>query len=378
VAGDEPLSTTQPVDALLAADSARPEDLGRALTRTRIGGLDVLRAIAVMSVLTSHAVVSGRTPPILVDGVELFFVLSGFLITRLLLQEFDQSGRIRLTSFYRRRAARLLPAFYAYLLLGLVYLAWRQKPIPWGAVVSSLLYVLNYDQALSGAPTHFLSHCWSLAVEEQFYFLWPLLLLLALRRGVRLEWALAGVIVAIWLLRPTLYMLPGVGDEYVYRALETRADHLAAGCLLAVALRHQRVLRFFEACARRKWIALAITALIVTSTLQHASLTYKYLVGFAVEPLLMAFLLPLVVLLAEEHRLASRLINARIVVRIGEASYGMYLIHPLVMPPVANAIARGTGSDVAGVFGAIVAVTCIAFASLHCFENPVRKRLRGD
>lgn len=347
-------------------------DLTHALAQPRIAGLDALRAIAVLNVLAWHSVEAHW-----LDGVELFFVLSGFLITWLLLQEAGQQGRISLAAFYRRRVARLMPLFWAYLLLGLILLAALHRPIPWGAVVASLLYAVNYFQALRGAPSHYLSHCWSLAVEEQFYLLWPVLLVWLMRRGVRLEGVLAGVIGTVWILRPMLFLLPRLGDVYVQRALESRADHLAAGCLLAVALRHPRVRRGFEACARRRWVAAALAASIVASTQLHANLAYKNVVGFAIEPLLMAGLLPLVMLLAQEQHLVARLLNARIVVLMGQASYGMYLVHPWILQPACKAIERLTGSAAAGVFGAMAVVACVAFASLRWFEDPMRHRLNG-
>lgn len=275
--------------------------LGAALAGDRIGGLDFLRAIAVLLVLLDHSGVAAFGPIVLIDGglgVEAFFVISGFLITHLLLKEADQRGRISLLGFYRRRAARLLPAFYAYLLVGLVPLIMAGKYVPWDAVAASALYVINYYQALSGAPTHYLSHCWSLAVEEQFYLLWPLAFVWLLRRRWPLVRVLCIAIAVAWLLKLAYVFAFDVGDAYLYRSLETRGDELAIGCLLAVLLRSESWQRRFEPLAALRWKAIALLAvlLVASITVLRGSVPVKYLVGYSIEPLLVALLLPLVVL----------------------------------------------------------------------------------
>ena len=372
-----PMSATDPINACLPPADRSTGLLGTALSSPRIAGLDFLRALAVLTVLVAHSVVNGSNPGVPLDGVELFFVISGFLITWLLLLEFEASGTVSFGAFFRRRAARLLPPFYAYLVISLAYLAWRDKPIPWGAVGAACAYVVNYYQALTGAPTHFLSHCWSLAVEEQFYFLWPFALLFLMRKGIRLENALIGAILFVWALRPLLYLGLHVSDEYVYRALETRADHLAAGCLLAVLLRKPVVLAFVERCARNWVVVSSLLLLLLLSRALDASLAYKYSVGFAIEALLMAVLIPIVILLAQGPGWAAALINTPVLVLMGEASYGIYLFHPMLMSPVAHGVEGLTHSSVVGMLASIAVVMLVALASLRFFENPIRRRFRG-
>lgn len=216
--------------------------LGAAIQSRHIQGLDAFRAFAVLFVLLGHGI-EGATSwspwvaPLASLGVKLFFVLSGLLITRLLLDEIDRHGRIDLLRFYRRRVARLMPAFYLYLTLAIAILLVRGKPVPWDAVGSTVFYVTNYFQAFNGAPTHLVSHCWSLAVEEQFYVIWPLLLTWVMRRRWRPERVLAISIVAIWAWRLALAGWTDTSDAYLYRALDTRGDELSMGCLLATLTR---------------------------------------------------------------------------------------------------------------------------------------------
>lgn len=357
-----------------AAAASSNASLATSLSRPRIAGLDFLRAVAVLLVLASHSNVP------LADGgfgVLMFFVLSGFLITRILLEEIEATGDIQLGPFYRRRAARLLPAFYAYLLVGLIPLLLLDRPVPWEAVAASALYVVNYYQAFTGAPTHYLSHCWSLAVEEQFYLLWPLLLLFVKRRGANMAALLLGLMVSVWILRPLLIFAFGANEQYLYRALETRADQLAMGCLLAVVLRSHRWQEVFEHWARsRAWIGV-VTATLISMVLLEETLFLKFVLGFALKPLLVAGLIPLVIIAASGSGIGARLLNAKPMVQIGQASYGIYLFHPYVMHPTRNILQRLSVPEPAAIVLSFLAVVLLASASFRYFENPLRQRYRG-
>lgn len=354
--------------------------LFKALRGSRIPGLDFLRAISVLMVLVDHSGMTWLGPIALFNGgigVEIFFVLSGFLITWMLLHELDKHQDINLLDFYRRRAARLLPAFYAYVLLGITYLTLRHLPVPWDAVVAACLYVLNYYQGLTGAATHFLSPCWSLAVEEQFYLLWPFALLALFRHRIRMVPFMCTVIVAVWLCRPILMWVFDVPDAYLYRALETRADHLAVGCVLAMLLRQQFWLEVSARLAKRTWVLPALAVLLITSATLQQIQAYKYSLGYALEPLLIDFMIPLVILRSSENTWFAKLANFKTIVTIGQISYGMYLVHPLLMYPIRMAVERATGLSVLGVSVSILAVIVFAYVSFTWFETPVRARLRG-
>jgi peptidoglycan/LPS O-acetylase OafA/YrhL len=353
-----------------------------ALQQPRLAGLDALRALAVLLVIVNHLGV-GRIGPVMVFdgsvGVELFFVISGFLITWLLLGEHARHGRIAPGAFYQRRVARLLPASLAYLLVGMGLLALRQQPIPWGAVVSTVLYGTNYYQAFTGATAHYLSHCWSLAVEEQFYLVWPVLLAALLRRGRSPRQALALSIPLVWLYKAVLIFGFGVGEVYLYRALETRMDQLLAGCLLAVLLKTPRWRRHFEQLARRRWPLPALVAgLVLSSSLLRDTgvVAHQQLVGFALETVLLCALLPLVLIEATGRGATAALLNAPALVLIGQISYGLYLYHPFVVHPVHNAIVRLGGPPALGIAGAIAALVLVAWASFRWFEQPLRAWLR--
>lgn len=147
-----------------------PAPLVAGLQRSHLPSLDGIRAIAVFLVVFYHLGVPGIPGGM---GVLIFFVLSGFLITWLLLKEEERFGHISLKLFYARRTLRIFPAFYVYwfLIIGLSIISSRH--IFRAQAVCSFFYISNYYQAIFGDPNTGLSHTWSLGVEEQFYLVWP-------------------------------------------------------------------------------------------------------------------------------------------------------------------------------------------------------------
>src|ERR1700759_699927 len=218
-------------------------------------GLDGLRGVAVAAVLLYHGGVSWSGGGFL--GVEMFFVLSGFLITSLLVAEWGRSGAIALRAFWARRARRLLPALFALVAaIGVYYaLAGPTKAIPGlqGDGIATLLYISNWHQVAAGTnyfaasgPVSPLQHTWSLAIEEQFYLVWPVLVLglltFARRRGasdrrslqVLLGLSLTGALLAA--AEMALLFHGGRGLDRVYYGTDTRATGLLLGASLAIAV----------------------------------------------------------------------------------------------------------------------------------------------
>lgn len=359
--------------------STAPDALQAALLQPRIPGLDALRALAVFLVLADHSGWAGPFGLPLFDGgfgVMLFFVLSGFLITRGLLAELRERDGIDLGRFYLRRAARLLPVFYVYVLVGLVLLTLAHRPVPWGAIWSSSVYVVNYYQAFTGAASHYLSHCWSLAVEEQFYMLWPLALLLV-HRHAKVSWQGVLTLTLVLIGCRLGWVVAGASDEYLYRALETRGDQLALGGLLACAVASERIRAGFARVPARGWVLMACLGLIVLSfNTFRGTNVLKYAVGFSVESMLVTLALPIVILAASQPSgPASRILNARWAAWVGRISYGIYLFHPMVLHPVRNTLTRlGMNNDLA-IAISMVAVAIVAHISFRWFEEPLRQRI---
>ncbi len=185
--------------------------------------LDGLRAIAVGLVMLAHLQWPFRKDSADI-GVTAFFVLSGYLITSLLVRERERTGQIRLGAFYRRRIVRLGPALLAVLAFALVFGLAGDLPPGWQlGIVSTLLYFSNWVQA-AGIAIHPLGHTWSLAIEEQFYLVWPLVLILAWRRAFWIALALI----------PIAFIARVVATGYPeYFSTLTRVDAILLGCVLA-------------------------------------------------------------------------------------------------------------------------------------------------
>lgn len=285
--------------------------------------LDGLRGVAIVLVIFSHAYVP------LFDGaffgVDLFFVLSGFLITTLLLIEHEQTGRLALRRFYWRRLLRLMPALAVFLLTYCLVapLVWPELDDIYSDALVSILYLADYGIAFFDSPDTLL-HMWSLSVEEHFYLLWPLVLLLILRltpRGQR-WWPIA----LLWLLG-TLWragwVLEGQVFYKVFFRFDTRFSGLMAGALLATLMweRPDWMTR-----ARRRllphalWLPLALPLLLELGWKNnHALLWGISLVEAAAVVILIA--------VQRQRGLVHTMLAAPLLVQLGRLSYGIYLWH---------------------------------------------------
>jgi peptidoglycan/LPS O-acetylase OafA/YrhL len=215
---------------------------------TQLPSLDGLRGLAILAVMLNNA----RYLPGGFLGVDIFFVLSGFLITALLLQEWQRTGTIRLGAFYARRALRLLPALFALLALvlvapGLFYLAAR----PWKDAAIAALYATNWVNAFSLRNMAILDHTWSWTVEEQFYVLWPPLVPVLLALRVRRRWILSMVLLGISVsTRLRLLLWDGPASiKRLYYGLGTRLDALLVGCLVALLVSSDLIPRPWRWCS---------------------------------------------------------------------------------------------------------------------------------
>jgi peptidoglycan/LPS O-acetylase OafA/YrhL len=307
---------------LLSVMAASLQRLDALLSARRLPALDGLRAIAVLTVILYHGGIEFVPADL---GVSIFFVLSGFLITWLLLRERNESGRVSLRAFYTRRALRIFPAYLVFIALSFAVDRFLGDSWPSAMRWSALTYTMNYYNALHGNPVNAITHTWSLAVEEQFYLLWPVLFIALAARGERmLRWGLVAATLAIAAWRTFLYLELHVGSAYVYNAFDTRADVLATGCLLAVAIHSPSVRAAAARIASRAWMPLVTVALLLASRLAGGP-RYHYSLGFTVDALLIAVLIAQLVQLA--HDGGWRWLEHPAMRYLGAISYPMYLYH---------------------------------------------------
>jgi peptidoglycan/LPS O-acetylase OafA/YrhL len=289
-------------------------------------------------------------------GVTMFFTLSGFLITSLLLEEGSREGRYSIIAFYRRRALRLVPALVVCVAAALaIQLIIRQRIDSPEMIVGALTYTSNFLM-MDGDPDHGpLAHTWSLAIEEQFYLLWPLLLAVLVRMHRRAAVAvmvLLAMLAVQW--REALHdPLGGLGHAYL--GLDTRGDALLWGCVLAFLL-HRSVERGMPSS-----LALVAIASIVG-------------VGWTSGSLRVALWTPLqmVVVLHVATHSQSRVLSARPLAWLGRRAYGIYLYHPLVLYVVRNVAPDLLWWALLPLVSAIT--TAVAAASFRWVETPFLTR----
>ena len=238
------------------SESARSEsqaNVGRPISLTYVPGLDGLRAVAVLGVMLYHGGAPGFGGGFL--GVNIFFVLSGFLITSLLLGEWAERASIRLGQFWARRARRLIPALLLMLVGVALYVRFLTPAGQFGDLrlnsISTLFYVANWNFIYSGGNYFDLTtlpsplvHMWSLSIEEQFYIVWPPVALVMLRLGRRLRpsrtlWpilatAVIGALASAIEMR--LLFFHGASVTRVYEGTDTRSQDILTGATLAIAM----------------------------------------------------------------------------------------------------------------------------------------------
>jgi peptidoglycan/LPS O-acetylase OafA/YrhL len=201
-----------------------------------VPALDGIRGIAILLVVGAHAF---HLPPTGYLGVDLFFVLSGFLITTLLLEERAETGKVSLRSFYERRARRLLPALLM-MLVAYTAVEFAQGRHPTLRILAGLFYFTNLGPLLHSGGTGPLGHLWSLAEEEQFYLLWPLLLIFLAARPRRVAPSIVVVLLGAVVVERILLVHSGVPSWRVMYAPDTRSDGLLVGCLFALVRHYGR------------------------------------------------------------------------------------------------------------------------------------------
>lgn len=284
-------------------------------SRPYFPALDGLRAISAVMVIYFHthgnlgwmAYIPGRL------GVDIFFALSGFLITTLLLREQYTTGRVDLRAFYLRRAFRILPIYLFVLAVYVALNAHRGGP-HWAEMKSALPYDLTFLNEFSSGPFQF---TWSLGVEEKFYLLWPVLCFV-LFVNKRLQMA-----AITWaLLMAAMFLVRNVGQGF---ALSHSYAGLLLGCLLAIVMNSSRLDTMRRWISRVPWpvpALLAIAGAVAFSFQRFGIIAFQF-----------AILLLIAHILLQPSPLASAL-SGKAIVWVGKRSYSMYLVHGLCLGAV--------------------------------------------
>jgi peptidoglycan/LPS O-acetylase OafA/YrhL len=382
--------------------SARPPAVPRA-ELAHIAPLDGLRGLAVLLVLVFHlSWTFPETTPVLHAvhaaqgigwvGVDLFFVLSGYLITRGLVAESTRPLGERLRLFWTRRFLRIFPLYYAFLGVGtaiaLACGAWVPGAAYW-------LYVQNYALAFDPVRLHWTSHLWSLAIEEQFYFAWPLFaLLVPPKKALPATLALfaTGAVVRVLLVKGVHLWDIETTAKLAYRAMPTHMDGLLLGAAVAMMARSPES-PIARAWARGRAAITAVSGVLLAALIvkMHGFDDENRVVIAAGYPLLALFFTGSVSLAVERKLPAAldRALSRGVLPACGKVSYGMYILHWPLVTLLATSLAAAQETVSPGIaalmtLGFMVLGTLVtygaAWVSFRYFEAPflrLKERFHG-
>ena len=334
-----------------------------------VHGIDELRAIAAFMVVFFHL----ETPGFNLGwaGVQLFFVLSGFLITRILLASKDAHQSGYFSTFYTNRALRIFPLYYLYFAIALGIALGLRKSIadaPW-----YLIYIQNFTLGVRHFSTQLLmGQTWSLAVEEQFYLIWPLVIWLTPRRHLA---KLAVFLVALGPLSRILINLVWDNQFLMFASLPSNVDALALGALLAIHEQHPALDKFKKHLLAVSAIALAVSVQVIGYSRFRDPEGYgKGYLGPLFLLVLALFCFSLVNLARFAPRPRSAAGIRPVLVFLGKISYGVYMYHSLAIIIGHRLVERIPGHD--GVLGQVLTTcaglgltTLIAWLSFRYFES---------
>jgi peptidoglycan/LPS O-acetylase OafA/YrhL len=346
----------------------------------RIPGLDGFRAIAIVLVILAHL---RDTLPEFHDrwrvfhsgnlGVMIFFVISGYLITRLMLNEHEKTGRVSLKAFYLRRAFRIFPALYTYyftiviLALAGIFVMWEKT------LINAAFFVTNYKHYWTpdDGPNYWLvGHFWTLSLEEQFYLFWPAVFCLFKRKRALVTAVV--LIASIQVLRGISYYFDASSRGQIDMMLHTSLDSIMMGCLLALMESTPRFRRVIDFLASHWMAALAVLYFLIPAfsgvLLGAQNRIYVATLG----RLISFFWISVLVIWGtrSENTWAGRALNFRPVVFVGTLSYSLYLWQQLFLGPVNTSWFGRFPQNLGCAFVA-------ALLSYYCVEQPflrLRKR----
>lgn len=347
----------------------------------RVKSIDGLRAVSIIMVLLNHA---GETMPAVITnnyifqlisngqlGVRVFFVISGYLITKLLLIERERNGKINLKHFYMRRIFRIFPIFYVYIFVVLL-IKWYFIPDivnSYTTVVLAGLYLWNYAQFFHnpGDPkgAWFFGHFWSLAMEEQFYLLWPVAFS-AIVSKVKLKKIVLFIIIIMPVLRLLTYAFMPVARGQIRLMVHTGGDTILIGCLGALIESEINFKEKYLAFITNKWlVAFAAIFAIVISPFLEARFRggYDLSVGLSMTNICILIILFWCIYVPSSF---AKLLNTRVFIQVGILSYSLYIWQQLILNNYINTWCNKFPQNLAMVF-------LIGVFSYYIIEKPILK-----
>ena len=343
--------------------AARYLDAGKARDSLNIPGLDGLRAISILLVMISHSGLQSIVPGVF--GVTIFFFISGFLITWLLIEEHRTTDGISIKRFYLRRVLRLYPPLLIYVVAMSAIWAIRGFSLDYIGLLGALFYFANYLYAIS--PEHvavYGAHLWSLSVEEHFYLFFPLLFALGIGRN---KTAL-GVLIAAALVIRLVETYLGASETYTSVATECRYDSILAGCITAILVNDRGAGRLVELIVHPATVVIALCAILSTFVIRDS--IFRQTIRFTIQNIA---LVPIVVsaVFTPRYLAVKTVLNWKPVAWIGVLSYSLYLWHYALFD-LAKTVLGGAPATIQYGAGWLLAF-CVAVAIYFLVERPMFK-----
>ncbi|HET8931470.1 MAG TPA: acyltransferase, partial [Acidimicrobiales bacterium] len=354
--------------------------------------LDGLRAIGITAFVLGHAGLMADQPQLIPFawwmGVDMFFVISGFLITTLLLRERARTKRINLKAFYARRVSRLYP-----LIVAVIAIAIGQRLIrpdsnatpSWSSIVSMAFYYSNFQQ-LANPPDMYTAWgpLWSLAIEEQFYLLWPITLVLLLGRSFRLVRSIvfvSGLAVAMWIWRTYSWLsvttsgndfatLAGAWQTFYFSSFH-RPDGLFLGCAAALLLAMADtpwVKVLIGWIHRLRYVAVVGVVILAVAAAVDGHSGWQVCWGLSLFNVLITGII--VDLVADRSSVLAKLLSFRPMLWLGHRTYALYVFHLGLLMVVVHGLGH---SSLPWIFAACVLIAVVAGISYRFYEDPIRR-----
>ena len=353
------------------------------LRGNHLGSLDGLRALSILLVILSHSAgalgIGGRSYLFIFIGhlgVSIFFVISGLLITWLMIREREATGRVSLRDFYIRRTLRILPVFWLFLLCVMGLRSAQVIAVSGIDLLRAFTFTRNYPIWVHGQEySWWLNHAWSLSLEEQFYLVWPSLFAFLSWKGSR-YFAAATALAGPALRVGSYYLLPGLRG-YGRGMFHTSIDLLMMGCVAAFALDSPRWRERLKKIPANAVVVAAIGFLFGLEPWILGHLRAHTFGNALAEVFMPTFegcmiAASILVLVTGTGGMVRTVLNQRLVMHVGKISYGLYLWQQLFFLP-------GSVPSVAGLLWRWTAAYLMALTSFHLLEKPMlglRKRFR--
>ncbi len=337
---------------------------------TRITAVDGVRAIAICLVLIGHVIDTFGGPTFLGPlrhagnfGVRVFFLISGMLITSLLIKEWQATGKISLKMFYVRRVRRILPAYFVFLFtVGILDYNGFIK-VPQIDYLRSLTFTMNYEHSADRAWT--LNHLWSLSAEEQFYLVWPLLLLkLTPVRGKNL---CVFIIFVVIIVRCYMWAMLNASGSALTREIQAIFDSMALGALIAFREHSRNIDEIKTAARKSELLLLPAGILLVVASIGtfFVNKDFYYTIGQSFTNFGIACCL--ISITRRPNHFTAQLLSNKVLVYIGSISYSLYLWQQLTLHHEANSWFTSFPQN-------LILTFAIAACSYHFVEQPFIKK----